>query len=71
MFVEFLILLYGLFQIRPIELRNFVERNDIQLVIEIAMARSRDDHQLFVIAFELLEGGLSKVAAMCFLAVDD
>ena len=44
-----------LFHALAVKLLDFVERNDIHLVIQIGVTRAGDDQQLFVIASYAIE----------------
>lgn len=59
----------GLFQIVSKEYLYFVEGNDIHAVVKIGMVSTRYNHQLLVVAFQLLEGVFAEVARVGIFAM--
>ena len=50
---------------------DLVERDDVDLVIEVAMIRAGNDQQFLIVAFQFLERALAEIAAVRFFAVDE
>ena len=48
-----------------------IERNDVRSVVQIRMHGSGDNHQLFVVAFQLLESILAEVTGVGFLTMNE
>lgn len=62
---------FGLFQMFHIECHDLVERNLVEVVVEVHMAGAGDDEEFLVVAGELLEGVFAEVAGMGLFAVDE
>lgn len=61
----------GLVQMFRVEADNLVERDLVEVVVEVHMAGTGDDEELLVVAGELLEGVFAEVAGMGLFAVDE
>lgn len=54
-----------------IECHDLVERDLVEVVVEVHMAGAGDDEEFLVVASELLEGVFAEVAGMGLFAVDE
>ena len=69
-FIVFSCFYFYLFQILPEKLVYPAERDLFRIVVKIDMARTWDNHQFLVVAFEFFERCFAEVSAVGIFAVD-